>query len=35
MGNQLAIAVQTRPGDEVIVGEGAHPLWYEAAPARR
>jgi threonine aldolase len=30
MGNQLAIAVQTRPGDEVIVGEGAHPVFYEA-----
>jgi threonine aldolase len=29
MGNQLAIACQTRPGDEVIVGEGAHPVWYE------
>jgi threonine aldolase len=31
MGNQLAIATQTRPGDEVIVGEGAHPLHYEGA----
>ncbi len=30
MGNQLAIAAQTRPGDEVIVGEGAHPVYYEA-----
>ncbi|HEY1955465.1 MAG TPA: GntG family PLP-dependent aldolase [Polyangiaceae bacterium] len=30
MGNQLAIAVQTQPGDEVIVGEGAHPVFYEA-----
>jgi threonine aldolase len=30
MGNQLAIAIHTRPGDEVIVGEGAHPHWYEA-----
>ena len=29
MGNQLAIRCQTRPGDEVIVGEGAHPVWYE------
>ena len=29
MGNQLAIACQTRPGDEVIVGEGAHVVWYE------
>jgi threonine aldolase len=30
MGNQLAIATQTQPGDEVIVGEGAHPVWFEA-----
>src|SRR4030081_3170600 len=30
MGNQLAIATQTRPGDDVIVGEGAHPFLYEA-----
>src|SRR5579859_1261989 len=30
MGNQLAIATQTRPGDEVVVGEGAHPAWYES-----
>lgn len=33
MGNQLAIATQTRPGDEVIVGEGAHPIFYEAGGA--
>ena len=31
MGNQLAIATQTRPGDDVIVGEGAHPVFFEAA----
>jgi threonine aldolase len=31
MGNQLAIACQTQPGDEVIVGEGAHPVWFECA----
>ncbi|WP_394849099.1 beta-eliminating lyase-related protein [Pendulispora brunnea] len=31
MANQLAIAIQTRPGDEVIVGEGAHVMWNEAA----
>jgi threonine aldolase len=31
MGNQLAIATQTRPGDEVVVGEGAHPVFFEAA----
>ncbi len=30
MGNQLAIALHTRPGDEVIVGEGAHVYWYES-----
>ena len=30
MGNQLGIATQTRPGDEVVVGEGAHPVFYEA-----
>jgi threonine aldolase len=29
MANQLAIALQTEPGDEVIVGEGAHPVWFE------
>jgi threonine aldolase len=31
MGNQIAIATQTRPGDDVVVGEGAHPIFYEAA----
>jgi threonine aldolase len=30
MGNQLAIACQTRPGDEVVIGEGAHVAFYEA-----
>jgi threonine aldolase len=30
MGNQLAIATQTRPGDEVVVGEWAHPVLYES-----
>jgi threonine aldolase len=29
MGNQLGIATQTRPGDEVIVGEGAHMVGHE------
>jgi threonine aldolase len=29
MGNQLAIATQTRAGDDVIVGEGAHPVHFE------
>jgi threonine aldolase len=33
MGNQLAIACQTRPGDEVVAGEGAHPAWYECGAA--
>lgn len=33
MGNQLAIALQTRPGDEVLVGEHAHPVHYEVAAA--
>jgi len=33
MGNQLAIATQTRPGDEVIVGEGAHPIHHEGGAA--
>jgi threonine aldolase len=31
MGNQLAIATQTRPGDDVIVGEGAHMVAHEGA----
>lgn len=30
MGNQLAILLSTRPGDEVIVGEGSHCAWYES-----
>jgi threonine aldolase len=30
MGNQLAIATQTRPGDDVIVGEGGHLVINEA-----
>lgn len=29
MGNQLAIMGHTRPGDEVVVGEGSHSVWYE------
>jgi threonine aldolase len=33
MGNQLAVACQTRPGDEVIVGEGAHLAFYEVGAA--
>jgi threonine aldolase len=30
MGNQLGIACQTRPGEEVVVGDSAHLVWYEA-----
>ena len=30
MSNQLAIALHTRPGDEVIVGEGAHVVFFES-----
>jgi len=33
MGNQLAIACQTRPGDEVIIGEEAHLAWNESGAA--
>ncbi len=33
MGNQLAIRCHTQPGDEVIVGEGAHPVFYESGAA--
>lgn len=33
MANQLAIALQTQPGDEVIVGEHAHPMLYESGAA--
>ena len=35
MGNQIAIALHTRPGDEVIVAERSHIFHYESgAPAR-
>jgi threonine aldolase len=30
MANQLALLVHTRPGDEVVVSEGAHCVWYES-----
>jgi threonine aldolase len=33
MGNQLAVATLTRPGDEVIIGEGAHVYFYESGAA--
>ena len=30
MGNQIALLVHTRPGDEVLVSHGAHLAWYES-----
>jgi threonine aldolase len=30
MGNQIALLAHTRPGDEVLVGEGSHCMWYES-----
>src|SRR5690606_22765708 len=30
MANQLALLTQTRPGDQVVVGHGAHIAWHEA-----
>ncbi len=33
MANQLALRVQTRPGDQVIVGEHAHVMCFESAAA--
>lgn len=30
MANQIALLLHTRPGDEVIVGERAHCVWYES-----
>jgi threonine aldolase len=30
MGNQIALLVLTRPGDEVVIGEGAHLAFYES-----
>jgi threonine aldolase len=30
MGNQLAIMGHCRAGDEVVVGEGSHSVWYES-----
>ena len=33
MSNQLAIMVQTRKGDEIVIGEGAHCAWYESGGA--
>jgi threonine aldolase len=33
MANQIALSVHTRPGDEVLVGEGAHCMAYEGGAA--
>ncbi|MES1187046.1 MAG: low-specificity L-threonine aldolase [Myxococcales bacterium] len=33
MGNQIALLVHTRPGDEVIIGEGSHCAFYESGAA--
>ncbi len=30
MGNQIALLVHCRPGDEVVIGEGSHCAWYES-----
>jgi len=30
MANQIALLVHTRPGDEVVIGEGAHVAFYES-----
>lgn len=32
-GNQLALMCQTRRGDEIVVGEGAHSAWFESGAA--
>lgn len=33
MGNQIALQLHTRHGDEVLVADGAHCLWYESGAA--
>jgi threonine aldolase len=33
MGNQVALLVHTRPGDEVVIGQGAHIAFYESGAA--
>ena len=30
MANQVALLVHTRPGDEVVIADGAHVAWYES-----
>jgi threonine aldolase len=30
MGNQISLLVHTRPGDEVLVSQGAHVAWFES-----
>ncbi|MBE9513794.1 MAG: low-specificity L-threonine aldolase [Dehalococcoidia bacterium] len=33
MSNLIAVLAQTRPGDEIVVGDQAHMLWYEVGSA--
>jgi threonine aldolase len=33
MGNQIALLLHTRPGDEVVIGEGSHCSFYESGAA--
>ena len=33
MGNQIALKILTRPGDEVVVGDEAHIVWHESGAA--
>ncbi len=33
MGNQIGLLVHTRPGDEVVIGEGSHCAFYESGAA--
>ncbi len=33
MANQIALAIHTRPGDDVLIGEGAHNFLYESGAA--
>jgi threonine aldolase len=33
MGNQIGLLVNTRPGDEVVIGEGSHCAFYESGAA--
>src|SRR3954447_7118293 len=33
MANQIRLKILTRPGDDVVVGEGAHIVWHQPGPA--